>query len=269
MPASRAVDIAEKAKKAGGELFYEHKQLISRLNGRYVEECVNRISLNWRPWCGSRLSLYELYLFIHFFPKSLFLSFNQIVLFRQLIFPTTNSDNPTGFSDIPPSGLLAFFVFSGAALDILSVLFTLISLLSLRKTAKTIHKAKSQVYCAIWAAHDVTRIPHHCHPDRCNISVRFPDDLCRLLHLLDYHLNFCFVSFLVFNAGMTFFSVSACIVAILDMATLCGGGDFDDNIRDFDERFDGGRSNAYREILKEILFICGKSPTPFLSHLVG
>jgi len=40
MPTFSALDIAEKAKMAAGELFYEHKQLISGLNGRYVEECV-------------------------------------------------------------------------------------------------------------------------------------------------------------------------------------------------------------------------------------
>jgi len=40
MPTFTALDIIEKAKKAGGELFYEHKQLISGLNGIYVEECV-------------------------------------------------------------------------------------------------------------------------------------------------------------------------------------------------------------------------------------
>lgn len=157
---------------------------------------------------------------IFFLPKSLFLSFNQIMVFRQLIFPTTNSDDPTGFSDTPPSAVLAFFVFSGAALDVLSALFALISLLSLRKTAKTIQEAKSQVCCAIWAAHDATRVPHYCHPDLCDVPARFPDDLFRLLHMMDYHSNFCFVNFLLFNAGMAFFSTSACVVAFLEMATL-------------------------------------------------
>jgi hypothetical protein len=139
------------------------------------------------------------------------------VCFRQLIFPTTNTDGPTGFSDIP--AVLAFFVFSGAALDVLSALFALISLLSLRKTAKSIQEAKSQVCSAIWVAHDAIQVPYLCHPDRCDIPARFPDDLYRLLHTLDYHSNFCFVSFLVFNAGMAFFSVSGCVVAILTMAT--------------------------------------------------
>jgi hypothetical protein len=134
------------------------------------------------------------------------------VVFRDLMSPSTDSDDPTSLSG-PASAVLKFLVFSGAALDVLGAVFALISLLSLCKTTKTIHEAKHQVCCDIWDTYDATRVPDYCIP------LRFPDDLRSLLHIMDHHSNFHFAHFLVFNAGMAFFLVSICFVIFFAVAT--------------------------------------------------
>jgi len=84
MQTSSPLDIAEKAKKARGELCYEQRQLISDLHGQYLDDrarCTKEdlIDLTGKVW----LALTHLsYLFICFSRKFSCIALNHIVLIR-------------------------------------------------------------------------------------------------------------------------------------------------------------------------------------------
>ena len=103
-----------------------------------------------------------------------------------------------------------FFCFSSFAIDILGALFTFTyAHCNLCKIADTVCKSESGVCGAVWRGYREYCIP--C----CNLLHRFPDDLHRLLYIMDHHSNVNFGLFMVLNAGVLFNLMSLCTVLIM------------------------------------------------------
>jgi hypothetical protein len=198
------LDIAEKAKKAGGELCHEHKQLISGLHGQYLYDrarCTKKDLFDLTGKVRLTKLTHLLYLFICFSTKFFWIAMNQIVLIRSRGEILTQA----GFS----RAVFDFFCFSGFALQILGAVFSVTyAHCNLRKTADTIHKVEYGVCGAVWGGRR-----EYCVP-RCNLPLRFRHDLRRLLYIMDHHSNVYFGLFLVFNATVVLNAMSWCILLI-------------------------------------------------------
>ena len=166
------------------------------------------ISWNWRDGCGSCLSTYHIHSSV--FPKSFLFAFEQI----RIKF-TTDSDDLTTFFDLPAGPVFKFFFLCSITFDILGIVFALTSVLALRKMPNAIHEVKSNVCSIIWHSQNAT--PGHlcCRQDHCTIPARFPEELRRLLHIMDHHSNVNFGAVLAFNAGMAFYFMSACTLGVI------------------------------------------------------
>lgn len=160
-----------------------------------------------RDGCGSCLFIYHIQSSV--FPKSLLFAFEQI----RIKF-TTGSDDLAIF-DLPASPVFKFFFVGGITFDILGVVFALTSVLALRKIANAVHKVKSNVCEVVWCAQNATPGHFCCRQDRCTIPARFPEELRRLLRIMDHHSNVNFAAVLAFNAGVAFYFMSACTVGVI------------------------------------------------------
>ena len=149
-----------------------------------------------------RLMLIRLsYSFICFLTKFFSIALNQIVLIRSRVDILTQA----GFS----RAVFDFFCFSGFALEISGAVFAVTyAHRNLRKTADTIHKVEYGVCGAVWGGHR-----EYCVP-RCNLPLRFPHDLRRLLYIMDHHSNVYFGLFMVFDASVVFNAMSWCTLLI-------------------------------------------------------
>jgi hypothetical protein len=134
-------------------------------------------------------------------------AFNQITLIKSN--SSIDWGDLTTYFDLPASPVFKFFFVGGITFDILGVVFALTSVFALRKIANTIHEVKSNVCSVVWSAQNATP-GHFCFKrDRCTIPARFPEDLRRLLHIMDYLSNVNFAAVVAFNAGIAFYLMSA------------------------------------------------------------
>jgi len=211
------LDIAEKAEKAGGELYHEHKQLITDLTWEYLEDrsIIMKSDLIDLGWMVRLMFIYLSHSIICFFPKSFLFVFEQIRVTTIGSKSSTDSGDLTTFSDLPASPVFNFFFVAGITFDILGVVFALASVLALRKMANTIREVKSNVCEVVWCAQNATPGHFCCRQDRCTIPARFPEDLSRFLHIMDHHSNVNFGAVVAFNAGMAFYFMSACTLGVI------------------------------------------------------
>jgi len=109
--------------------------------------------------------------------------------------------------DIPATAITAmhFFSFSGLALILIGAVLTLISARDLRKTANEFNIIRKKFRLS-----DVTRLPGSRDVKCCNI----PDDLDRILRIMDRSLDAGLGEFIVTMTGVAFFLLSFCILLI-------------------------------------------------------